>query len=296
MTNPYDPNYGGGQQPQGYGAPNPAQPSSYGQPSYGGQQGQGQQAQGQPAQGQQAQGQWGQPAAPSYPQQQQSSFGSGGQGEWGQPGDNGQWGQPSDNGQSSFAPPPPAPGAPQWGQQVPPPGGQPAAAYYPVAVPKRRNTALIVRLSILGLVVIIGVVVWAVNRSQQASVNSNGQVTKSGSLGVFSLQTGQCFNDPGPGADVSTVTAIPCNSSHDAQVIGTGTLTEQSADDPAVDTDAKSQCNNFANTAVDQTKVSSSAEIIYFTPDDTSWANGERTLICAVNTGAPVTYSVMSSS
>ena len=281
MTNPYEQNYGGGgqggQQPSGYG-------SQYsGQPSFGGQ----------AQQGQQGQGQWGQPGASQYPQQQQQpSFGSGGQGQ-GQ--SQGQWGQP-DNGQSSFGPPPPAAGgAPQWGQAATPVVPQPAP-FYPGGVPvKRRNTALIVRLSILGVIVIAGIAVFLVNKSHQANVSSNGQVTKSGALGVFSLQSGQCFNDPGQGADVASVTAIPCSQSHDAQVIGTGTLTESSADDPGISDDANTQCNNFANSAVDQSKVSDSAQIIYFTPDDTAWSDGQRTLICAVNTGAAVTYSVMKS-
>lgn len=289
MTNPYDQNYGGGQQPAGYGSQYSGQSSQSSQPSYGQQPSYGEQqpSYGQapydapPGQGQQA-GQWGQPAASQYPQQQ-SSFGSGGQGQWGQPGDN----------QSAFSPPP-AGGAPQWGQQAPAAPQQPSS-YYPVAAPKRRNTALIVRLSILGLVVVVGVGIWAYNRSQQASVSSNGQVTKNGDLGVFSLKVGNCFNDPGQGADVASVTAIVCDQSHDAQVIGIGTLTESSADSPAVTTDANTQCQNFASSsAVDQTKVSTNAQIIYFTPDDTAWANGERTLICAINTGGPVTYSVMS--
>jgi Domain of unknown function (DUF4190) len=47
---------------------------------------------------------------------------------------------------------------------------------------------------------------------------TTGQITHSESLSVFSLAVGDCFNNPVGATSVVSVTAIPCNQAHNAQI------------------------------------------------------------------------------
>jgi hypothetical protein len=200
-------------------------------------------------------------------------------------------------GAQPLTPPPAAPAwgqaqqdAPQWGQggvQAPPdPGQYPQPGYYPVQQPKKkRSKALIIRLTVLGVIAVIAIVSFLVKHFSAAHVDANGTVTKAGTLSVFSLQTGQCFDEPATGVDVSSIKAIPCGQAHDAQVTGNITLTASSYDETALDSDAGDQCQTMADKTVDETKLGSEASIIYFVPNQDDWNSGDHSATCAVDNG-----------
>jgi hypothetical protein len=186
--------------------------------------------------------------------------------------------------------------APQWGQAA----GQvqlqpyPQTGYYPVAQKPKRRVALVVRLSILGVVLAIALISFLVKHFSAAQVDANGNVTKAGNLSVFSLKTGQCFNEPSTNSAVSSITAIPCDQAHDAQVTGNISLTESSYDQSALDSDASNQCQTIADGTVDSTKIGADAGVLYFVPNQDDWNTGDRSATCAIDeNGTKITGTVL---
>jgi hypothetical protein len=192
---------------------------------------------------------------------------------------------------------------PQWGQggaQAPPAPyqqyPQAQAAYYPVgqAQPKRRNKSLIIRLSLLGIVLAVVLVSVLVKHFSAAKVDADGNVTKAGSLSVFSLQKGQCFNEPDSSSAVSSIKAVPCGEAHDAQVTGNIALTESAYDKSALDDDAGKQCQTMADGTVDESKLGADASIIYFVPNEEDWNSGDHGVTCALDEdGVKMTGTVL---
>jgi len=253
MTTPNDPNNGGY---RNYGAQQPLTPP--------------------PAQP----GPWDQPADQAPPQYQNGQY----QGA--------QYPETQYQGAPYQAAAPQGPQAPQWGQAAaqaqayPQPPAYPGAGYYPAQPPaKRRNKALIIRLSILGVVAAVVVVSLLVKHFGSAKVDASGNVTKAGSLSVFSLKTGQCFDEPAVGTDVSSIKAIPCGQSHDAQVTGSTPLTADSYDENALDKAAGDACQKVADSAVDSAKLGDGASIVYFVPNRDDWNGGDHSATCAVDDG-----------
>jgi hypothetical protein len=195
------------------------------------------------------------------------------------------------------APDPQGPQAPQWGQAATQVVTQPypQTGYYPVQPQKpKRRTGMIVRLSILGVVVAIALISFLVKHFSAAHVDANGTVTKAGSLSVFSLQTGQCFDEPATGTSVSSIKAIPCGQAHDAQVTGNVSLKETSYDETTLNNDAGDQCQTMANNTVDDAKVGSNASIIYFVPNQDDWNSGDHNATCAIDdNGTKITGTVL---
>ena len=154
------------------------------------------------------------------------------------------------------------------------------------AKPRRNRRPLYTRLIVLAVIAVIAIGYSVYKSSQNAKVSSNGAVTKAGSLSVFSLAKGQCFNEPATGQDVSTVKAIPCSQPHDAQVTGTATLTETTYDETAINTDAGNQCSTVADDAVVSNDLGENASVIYFVPDEDDFnTNADRTVTCAGDNG-----------
>jgi hypothetical protein len=189
-----------------------------------------------------------------------------------------------------WQPPPQTGGHPQdpaMGQggapTTPPPG------YFPVAKPKGLSYRVKSRLIAIGIVaaVVLGITAYVYIFEPTASVDSHGNVTSSGSLGVFQLTTGQCFDEPADSSTaVSSIEAIPCAQAHDAQVIGTYNLTDLAYDSATIDNEADTACQKMANgPSVIQSKLGDSAEIVDFTPSSDSWDTGDRKVTCGLDNG-----------
>ncbi|MFF3110868.1 hypothetical protein ACFVSN_16955 [Kitasatospora sp. NPDC057904] len=200
----------------------------------------------------------------------------------------------------------------QFGQEDPPGRsagqqyGRPATAppgYFAPAKPKRRpfRTAYFAVLGVL-FCCMLGLTGFLVlNRphlAPDAQVDGNGNVTKGGDLGLRSLTTGQCFDEPSGAAQqqVDGVSAVPCGDPHDAQVIGYSMLTDSSYDEAKIKDEAAAACQKLsAGPNVDRTKLGSGANIVDFVPTAGSWQHFDRKVTCAVDngTGAKLTGSVL---
>ncbi|MFF9207365.1 MULTISPECIES: DUF4190 domain-containing protein [unclassified Streptomyces] len=112
------------------------------------------------------------------------------------------------------------------------------------------------------------------------------QGVKEGARGdvAFSLDKGQCFNEPGAlGGITYDVDEVPCEGVHDGEVFGTFEMAGVSRypGDSAVDAAANSRCYTLADAyTMDRWALPDDVDIYYFTPSRDSWAAGDREIAC----------------
>ena len=125
---------------------------------------------------------------------------------------------------------------------------------------------------------------------------ATGQITHSGSLSVFSLAVGDCFNNPVGATSVASVTAIPCNQAHSAQVYAEFNLagSDQSYPGTAAVTRLASSACKARTGSLDKSKVTNSMTLRILYPEADSWLNGKRTVACVItNPTANLTSSLL---
>jgi hypothetical protein len=115
---------------------------------------------------------------------------------------------------------------------------------------------------------------------------TTGQINKNGHLNVFSLRAGDCFQNPtGSQAapSLTRVTAVPCASSHNAQVIAQ--LPVQSSAYPgraAFRAQALPGCRASIAAVVDRSKLTATMQLLWIYPLPQSWADGQKTISCLI--------------
>jgi hypothetical protein len=145
------------------------------------------------------------------------------------------------------------------------------------------------------IVLIVAIVVIGYLGSATRSPTT-GQITHSGSLSVFSLAVGDCFNNPVGAASVASVTAIPCNQAHSAQVYAEFNLagSDQSYPGTAAVTRLASSACKARTGSLDKSKVTNSMTLRILYPEADSWLNGKRTVACVItNPTANLTSSLL---
>lgn len=114
-----------------------------------------------------------------------------------------------------------------------------------------------------------------------------GQITGNGSVGVFSLRVGDCFQNPSGSqaavAGVTEVPAVPCTIPHNAQVFAQLQATGTSY--PGHDSllgQASRGCRAQIAASLDKSKITSTMRLRFLFPLSQSWADGRRTITCLV--------------
>jgi hypothetical protein len=125
---------------------------------------------------------------------------------------------------------------------------------------------------------------------------TTGKITHSGSLSAFSLAVGDCFNNPVGATSVTSVTAIPCNQPHNAQIYAKFNLSGSDFSypgTPALLRLATNGCNARIG-SLDKSKITNSMTIRLLYPLADSWLDGERTVACMIaNPTANITSSLL---
>jgi hypothetical protein len=152
-------------------------------------------------------------------------------------------------------------------------------------------------LALSGAWIVLIVVALMVGYPGSATRSSTiGQITHSGSLSVFSLAVGDCFNNPVGATSVASVTVIPCNQAHNAQIYAKVTLagSDRSYPGTAVVTRLAAGACNARTGSLDKSKVTNSMTLRILFPEAYSWLNGERTVACVItNPTANLTSSLL---
>jgi hypothetical protein len=117
----------------------------------------------------------------------------------------------------------------------------------------------------------------------QATQGPNGQISKGGSLSVFSLKVGDCFDAPSSQTDITSVTAVPCGQAHNAQVYAQFKVSGSDSSYPGNLRQVSRQGCNARQGNIDQSKVTGSMFITFLFPEQSSWVNGNRTVNCVID-------------
>jgi hypothetical protein len=111
---------------------------------------------------------------------------------------------------------------------------------------------------------------------------STGTVSGEGTKAdVFTIKVGDCLNDGSAKGDVSTVPTISCAKQHDSEAYASLKMTD--SDFPGVDAEAKQAtagCTAQFSGFIGIDYSSSSLSFSYYYPTKSSWAQGDREIIC----------------
>ena len=147
-------------------------------------------------------------------------------------------------------------------------------------------------------IVVVVVAIVAANAGKATRSASTGVITHRGHINAFSLRVGDCFDNPAGAQTVNTVTAIPCDQPHNAQIYAKFKLTGSDFSYPGAATVARLArhgCNARIG-SVNKSVTTSAMTVRILLPDKTSWAAGQRTVSCmVVNPTATLTTSLLNS-
>ena len=112
----------------------------------------------------------------------------------------------------------------------------------------------------------------------------SGDVVEGGDVGVFVIQVGDCFDDPGQ--EIATqVPAVPCDEPHDFEAVATFDVDggEDFPGEAAVGEDAEVGCLERFEGYVGSAYADSALFVDAITPTAESWEQGgDREVICMV--------------
>jgi hypothetical protein len=172
--------------------------------------------------------------------------------------------------QDPYGAPPPPPQGPYGGQYMsPPPPNLPPPA---PPKPQRKKTFVVIGI-VVALVVAAGIAA-AIFSNKAKRDDATGQVTKEGSLTVFDLKDGDCFNNvPANDKEVMSVNAVPCGQPHDAEVLAQVTVTASGAY-PGVDkiaAEVEQLCVDKVGDRIQRSPITDQLDMFYFYPTAESW-------------------------
>ena len=125
------------------------------------------------------------------------------------------------------------------------------------------------------------------SQSFSADRNADGVIVSEGSLDVFNMHVGDCFNDATSSGDgiqeYSSVAGVPCGNPHDNEVYAVFDVSNASfPGDDSMYEQAFQSCLKRFDGFVGKDYESSSLDIMPLYPTHASWSQGDREVICAV--------------
>jgi hypothetical protein len=160
----------------------------------------------------------------------------------------------------------------------------------------RRGRGLAIAGILLSLFWLVAVIVAAAALTISSATRSpsSGRITHRGSLDVFSLRAGDCFDNPANPGHITSVTAIPCTQPHDSQVYASFTLPGSAYPGESKLTALSSAGCRAREGSIDPAKASSDLSLRFIQPTQNSWGHGDRTVSCIiVDTKGTLTSSVL---
>lgn len=113
--------------------------------------------------------------------------------------------------------------------------------------------------------------------------DGSGAVVETGTAHTLDLRAGDCFDEPDE--DIGTVSVVPCGSPHFAEVyweVGVTAANDRHPGEREVLRQADRRCEHAFTWFVGEYYAESPLDIYYFYPSQGSWAEGDRTITCAV--------------
>lgn len=119
-----------------------------------------------------------------------------------------------------------------------------------------------------------------------AERDDGGQIVSGGSLDVFEVRVGDCFEDPSDpltaeSIEVGDLSAVPCAEPHDNEAYHDFDLAPGPwPGDEAVFAEADRECYEQFESYVGSSYVDSRLDFSYLYPTQQSWQDGDREVIC----------------
>ena len=158
---------------------------------------------------------------------------------------------------------------------------------------KKRSRAVL--FSVLGVVVLALVAVGAYLAffAGEGADPLEADVSESVEAHAQQVVVGNCLEELPDDGDVDTVTVVPCDTEHAAQVISAKTFSEDS-EFPGAD-DAKAQTVEKCTVdAIDAEDLDlATVELSVWTPTEDSWEQGDRRGLCIATVAAGVDMSLL---
>ena len=168
------------------------------------------------------------------------------------------------------------PDQPQWQGQP----GQPQPWQQPE---ERRRSPLVTLLSYAWILIPIGFALFYF--FGQARRDDSGDIQGPGTLTVYDLRVGDCFNGDMSGS-VSDVEARPCSGPHEYEVYGTVTHPDNGGEFPGDDVIGEhaddvclAEFERFVGVAYEDSALYAS----WLSPSRESWSNGDRETLCIIH-------------
>lgn len=112
--------------------------------------------------------------------------------------------------------------------------------------------------------------------------DANDKVTSSATANAMKIRVGDCLQDPG-NKNVTEVVQLPCEQPHSYEAFDSTTLSgNEYPGEPSITTSAKSFCKTAFEKFVGRPFDNSELQINYLYPTDSSWASGDRTILCLI--------------
>jgi Septum formation len=100
---------------------------------------------------------------------------------------------------------------------------------------------------------------------------------------VFSLEVGQCFEDPGSATEVSSVETLECDAPHDLEVYALFDLTgDDFPGELVVEESAVQGCYLQFSDYVGRDYETSMLDFSWLVPTSRSWGDGDREVVCTL--------------
>lgn len=110
-----------------------------------------------------------------------------------------------------------------------------------------------------------------------------GELTEAGTIGVFELRVGDCLAELPDGNGIATINAVPCSQPHTDEIFASVPM-------PAAEFPGRAEVETFAGEACEREfagfvglgSQASTLEYGFLSPTESSWADGDREVLCVV--------------
>jgi hypothetical protein len=146
-------------------------------------------------------------------------------------------------------------------------------------------------------IVSIAFFVWSQYLTNSEAIQSgNGQIKKGGNLSVFSLAAGDCFDNPASPTNIASVSAIPCNQPHNAQVYAIFDLFPQYINYPGNKTMVRLATRgcNARTGGLSKSANTSGMSVNFIYPTASSWNNAQNSAVnCIIVSNGNISRSLL---
>ena len=135
----------------------------------------------------------------------------------------------------------------------------------------------------LGIFALIFLGFFVFRTMTDADRDSSGAIVDAGSLDVFQIRVGDCFDDTSGSEEISSLPAVPCDQPHDNEAYASFNVSLESyPDDDGMYELAFDSCQERFESFVGRDYESSALDIYTLYPTTEGWVQGDREGVCAV--------------